>query len=49
LTGIPEGKKQLGRARHRWDDNYKTSSRIRMEGGVEWINLAQEKESGRFL
>jgi hypothetical protein len=49
LTGIPKGKKQLGRARYRWDDSYKTFSRMRMGGGVEWINLAQEKESGRLF
>jgi hypothetical protein len=49
LTGIPERKKQLGRARHRWNDNYKTSSRMRMGGGLKWINLAQEKESGRLF
>jgi hypothetical protein len=43
LVGKPEGKRPLGRPRHRWE------VRIRMDlgemcwGSVEWIQLAQEK------
>jgi hypothetical protein len=43
LMGKPEGKRQLGRRRHRWVDN------IRMDlgevgcGGVDWIDLAQDR------
>jgi hypothetical protein len=44
LVGKPEGKRPLGRPRHRWMDN------IRMDlleigwGGVDWIGLAQDRD-----
>jgi hypothetical protein len=44
LVGKPNGKRPLGRPRHRWVDN------IRMDilkvgwGDVNWIGLAQEQE-----
>jgi hypothetical protein len=43
LAGKPEGKRPLGRPRHRWVDN------IRMDlgevgwGDVDWIGLAQDR------
>jgi hypothetical protein len=47
LVEKPEGKRPLGRPRHRWEDG------IRMDlgeigwGSVEWIQLAQDR--GRWL
>jgi hypothetical protein len=40
LGSKPEGKRQLGRPRHRWEDTIKT--RLRKIGleGVDWIHLA---------
>jgi len=40
LVGKPEGKRVLGRSRHRWEDNI----RIELEevgwGGIDWIGVA---------
>ena len=49
LVGKPEGKRPLGRPRRRWVDN------IRMElqevgcGYMDWIGLAQDRDSWRTL
>jgi hypothetical protein len=49
LAGKPEGKKSLGRPRHRWVNN------IRMDlvevgwGDVDWIGLAQDRDRWRDL
>ena len=49
LVGKPEGKRQLGRPRHRWVDN------IRMDlcevecGYMDWIGLAQDRDRWRTL
>jgi hypothetical protein len=37
LVGKPEGKKPLGRTRHRWVDNIKMD--LREDDGVVWIGL----------
>jgi hypothetical protein len=48
LVEKPEGKRPLGRGRHRWED-------IRMDlreigwGGMEWIDLAQDRDQWRAL
>ena len=48
LVGKPEGKRPLGRPRHRWVD-------IRMDlqevgcGYVDWIGLAQDRDRWRTL
>jgi hypothetical protein len=47
-VGKPEVKRPLGRPRHRWED-------IRMDltergwGGVDWIDLAQNRDQWRAL
>jgi hypothetical protein len=35
-----EGKRPLGRPRHRWEDNMKMDLREIEWGGMNWINLA---------
>jgi hypothetical protein len=49
LVGKPEGKKPLGRPRHRWMDNIKMDL---LEIGMKilvWIGLAQDTYSWRAL
>jgi hypothetical protein len=41
LVGKPEGKRPLGRHRHRWDDNIKLDLREIGWGGMDWIDLAE--------
>jgi len=49
LVGKPEGKGQLGRPRHRWEDNIKMDLREVLCGGVDWIELAQDRDRWRAL
>ena len=44
LVGKPEGKRPLGRPRHRRKDNIKMDLQGVGCGGVEWIELAQDRE-----
>jgi hypothetical protein len=44
LVGKPEGKRPLGRSRHRWEDNIKMNLREIGWGGMDWIDLAQDKD-----
>jgi hypothetical protein len=37
LVGKPEGKKPLGRPRHRWEDNIKMDLQKVRCGGMDWI------------
>jgi hypothetical protein len=41
--GRPEGKRPLGRSRHRWEDNIKMDLRETGINGVNWIQLAQDR------
>jgi hypothetical protein len=43
LGGRPEGKRPLGRPRHRWEDNIKMDIREIGINGVNWIWLAQDR------
>jgi hypothetical protein len=43
LGGRPEGKRPLGRPRHRWEDNIKLDLRKIGINGGNWIQLAQER------
>jgi hypothetical protein len=47
LMGKPEGKRALGRPRHRWDDNIKMDLREIGWGGMDWIDLAQDRDRWR--
>jgi hypothetical protein len=44
LVGKPEGKRLLGRPRHRWVDNIKMDLGEIGWGGVDWICLAQDRD-----
>jgi hypothetical protein len=41
LVGRPEGKRPLGRPRHRWENNIKMDPREIRIDGANWIRLAQ--------
>jgi hypothetical protein len=43
LVGMPEGRRPLGRPRHRWEDNIKMDLREIGIDGVNWIQLAQDR------
>ena len=45
LVGKPEGKRPLGRPRRRWEDNIKMVLQQVGCGGMDWMGLAQDKES----
>ena len=45
LVEKPEGKKPLGRTRRRWKDNIKLD--LLGCGGMDWIDLAQDKDRWR--
>jgi len=47
LVGRPEGKIPLGRPRRRWEDNIKMVLQEVGCGGVDWIELAQDKDRWR--
>jgi hypothetical protein len=48
-VGKPEGNRPLGRPRWRWVDNIKTDLGEIGWGGVDWIDLLQDRESGELL
>jgi hypothetical protein len=43
LVGKPEGKRPLGRQRHRWIDNIKMGLLETGLNVVDWIGLAQDR------
>jgi len=49
LVGKPEGKRPHGRPRRRWEDNIKMDLQEVGCGGMDWIELAQDKDSWRAL
>jgi hypothetical protein len=49
LVGKPERKRQLGRHRRRWEDNIKINVRKIGWGGMDWIDLAQDRDQWRAL
>ena len=44
LVGKPEGKRPLGRPRHRWEDNSKMDLQEVGFGGLEWIDVSQDRD-----
>jgi hypothetical protein len=49
LVGKPEGKRPLGRLRRRWVDNIKMYLRKVGWDGMDWIELAQDRDRWRAL
>jgi hypothetical protein len=49
LVGKPERKTPLGRPRHRWADNIKMGLREIGWDGMDWIDLAQDRDQWRAL
>ena len=49
LVGKPEGKRPLGRHRHRWENNIKMDLQDIGFGGMDWIELAQDGDSWQAL
>jgi len=48
-VGKPEGKRQLGRPRRIWEDNIKMGFQEVGFGGMDWIKLAQDRDSWRAV
>jgi hypothetical protein len=49
LVRKPEGKRPLGRPRRRWEDNIKMDLKEIGWGGIDWIDLAQDRDQWRAL
>ena len=52
VVGKPEGKRPLGRPRHRWEDNIKMDLKEVGCGSMDWIDLAdlaQNRDRWRAL
>jgi hypothetical protein len=48
-VGKPEGQRPLGRPRHRWEGDIKLALQEVGWGGVDWIELAQDRCRWRAL
>jgi hypothetical protein len=49
LVGKPEGKRPFQRPRHRWQDNIKMDLQEVRCGGMDWIELAQDRDRWQAL
>jgi hypothetical protein len=49
LVGKPEVKRPLGRLRHRWEDTIKMDLQKVGMRGMDWIDLAQDRDRWRAL
>jgi hypothetical protein len=49
LVGKPEGKRRLGRPRHRWEDDIKMDLQVVGGGSVDWFKLARDRDRWRVL
>jgi hypothetical protein len=49
LVGKPEGKRPLGRPRRRWVDNILMDLGEIGWDGVDWVDLAQDRDQWRAL
>jgi hypothetical protein len=47
LVGRSGGKRPLGRPRRRWEDNIKMDLQEVGYGGMDWIELAQDRDRWR--
>jgi hypothetical protein len=49
LMGNPEGKRPLGKLRSRWESNIKIDLTEIKWCGMDWIDLAQDRDQWRSL
>jgi hypothetical protein len=50
LVGKPERTRLLARPKHRWEDNIKMDlQEVGWGGGMDWINVAQDRDRWRAL
>jgi hypothetical protein len=49
LVGKPKGKRRLGRHRRRWEDNIKMELQEVGCDGMDWVDLAQDRDGWRAL
>jgi hypothetical protein len=49
LVGRPEGKRPLGRPGRRWENNIKIDLQEVGWGGMDWIDVAQDRDRWRAL
>jgi hypothetical protein len=47
LVGKPDGKRLIGKPKHRWVDNIKMDLSDRMRYGMDWTDLAQDMDQWR--
>jgi hypothetical protein len=47
--GKSEGKREVGRSKHRWEDKIKVDIREIGWDGMDWIDLAQDRDQWRAL
>ena len=47
LVGKPGGKRPLGRPRRRWEDNIKIDLQAVGYEGMDWVQLAQDRDRWR--
>jgi len=48
MVGKLEGKRPLGRPRHKWEDNIKMIFK-KCDGDMKWVDLAQDRMSDGLL
>ena len=49
MVGNPEGKRRLAGPKSRWEDDIKMNLQEVRCGGMDWIELAQDRERWRAL
>jgi hypothetical protein len=49
LVGRLEGRRPLGRPRRRWEDNIKMDLQEVGWGGIDWIDMAQDRDRWRAV
>ena len=49
LVGKPEGRRPLGRSRHRWVDNIRLDLQEVGCGYMDWIGMGQDRDRWRTL
>jgi hypothetical protein len=49
LIGKPEGRRPLRRSKRRWVNNIKIDPREKGRDGIDWIDLAQDRDRWRAL